>query len=189
MLSDGDMIRLMRGENHAQGRSFSLTTEAGRVIEGRLPGYNQPNVKTAAGYYVADDMDMIDLFIGMEGTLGVITEIELRLIPRPPAINGLTMFLPSEEAALKLVRVLRGEEVEGFEPAAGAPRRHRVLQPRRAGPAAPHEGRLPRVREDPGAQADFHTALYTEFHGESDDELEEAVMQVMEAITALGVER
>jgi len=116
VLSDGDTIRLRRGDNRARGRSFSLTTESGRVIQGDLPAYQLPKVKSAAGYYAADDMDMLDLFIGMEGTLGVITEVELKLIPLPGAINGLTIFLPSEDAALKLVRTLRGEPVEGFEP-------------------------------------------------------------------------
>ncbi|MDI6827064.1 MAG: FAD-binding oxidoreductase, partial [Armatimonadota bacterium] len=112
VLSNGDTIALRRGECHAQGRSFSLTTEKGRVIEGQLPSYSIPNVKSAAGYYVIDNMDMIDLFIGMEGTLGVITEIELRLITKPKAINGLTIFLQNEESAIRLVRKLRESTIK-----------------------------------------------------------------------------
>ncbi len=68
VLSDGSTVSLRRGENRAQGRAFSITTENGRVIAGKLPGYCVPGIKTAAGYYVADDMDMIDLFVGMECT-------------------------------------------------------------------------------------------------------------------------
>jgi D-lactate dehydrogenase (cytochrome) len=186
VLADGDTLHLERGANRARGRSFSLTTESGRVTEGRLPSYNQPDVKSAAGYFVADDMDLIDLFIGMEGTLGVITQAELRLIPKPGAIHGLTVFLPSEEAAIKLVRVARGEAVEGSEPVAIRPAGIEFF-------SSEALDLLRRIKSDysafekiPAMRPSWHTAVYIEFHAESDDAAEEAVMQVMEAATALG---
>ena len=50
--------------------------------------------KNASGYYVAPGMDVIDLFIGSEGTLGVVTEVEVRLIPKPEAIlSGIVFFM------------------------------------------------------------------------------------------------
>jgi D-lactate dehydrogenase (cytochrome) len=51
---------------------------SGNVIEAQLPTYQMPQVrKHASGYFVAQEMDVIDLFIGSEGTLGVIVEAEL----------------------------------------------------------------------------------------------------------------
>ena len=38
-----------------------------------------PDVKHAAGYFSKPNMDLLDLFIGSEGTLGVITEIGLQI--------------------------------------------------------------------------------------------------------------
>jgi D-lactate dehydrogenase (cytochrome) len=38
----------------------------------------------------------------------------------------------------------------------------------------------------PALKPHYHTAIYTEFHGESDDELEEIAMHVMEAAMELG---
>lgn len=61
------------------GRHLSLVTAVGRTLELDLPGYTMPKTKNASGYFVADEMDAIDLFIGACGTLGVITELEIAL--------------------------------------------------------------------------------------------------------------
>ncbi|MEN6357969.1 MAG: FAD-binding oxidoreductase [Armatimonadota bacterium] len=186
VLADGDIISLKRGECVAQGRSFTITTDSGRVISGNLPNYTQPDVKSAAGYYVADNMDLIDLMIGMEGTLGVISEIELRLIPAPGEINALTVFLPSEEAALKSVRVLRGEKVDGFDPISARPVGIEFFNSDALNLLRRMKGEYPAFEKIPALKPDFHTALYAEFHGSSDEELEEAVMAAMEPLMELG---
>ncbi len=177
VLSDGDIIGLRRGECSARGRSFCLTTEGGRTISGDLPTYAVPSVKSAAGYYVAQDMDMLDLLIGMEGTLGIITEIELRLIPRPGAINGLTVFLPDEDSALKLVRILREESnpvaIEFFD--------HDALDLLRR-----MKTESSAFEKIPALKPEFHTAIYAEFHADTDEEIEEPIMAIMEAIIELG---
>ncbi len=108
-LADGDMLSLSRGEVFAQGRNFRLTTESGRVIEGRLPEYTMPRCKNASGYYAEDDMDMLDLFVGSDGTLGVMTELELRLIPMPRVIWGVNCFFETEDSALSFVESCRSE--------------------------------------------------------------------------------
>jgi len=186
VLVDGSVLYLHRGENYARGRSFSLTTEDDRVISGLLPVYTPPDVKTAAGYWVRDNMDMIDLMIGMEGTLGVVTEIELRLIPKPKAIAGLTVFLPTEEAALTLVRVLRGEAIEGFDILPVHPVAIEFFNSDSLDLLRKMRSESTAFSSIPALKPHFHTAVYTEFHGESDEELEEAAMQAMEAISTLG---
>ena len=108
-LSDGDLISIRRGEVFAAGRDFRLVTEGGRVIEGRLPGYEMPKCKNASGNYAADNMDMLDLFVGSDGTLGVMTELELRLIPAPKEVWGINCFFVKEDNALSFVERLRAE--------------------------------------------------------------------------------
>lgn len=178
LLPHGDVLALRRGEQHTKGREFALTTEQGRRIEGRLPSYSAPNVKSAAGYFVDDDMDLIDLFIGSEGTLGIISEIELRLIRKPPAIAGLTAFLPNEGAAISLVEVIRDSDlapiaVEFFSSSA--------LDLLREGRAT----RAP-FAELPELPDHFDTAIYIEFHGVDGDEVDEQIMAAAEMMTELG---
>ncbi|HYR77954.1 MAG TPA: FAD-binding oxidoreductase [Pyrinomonadaceae bacterium] len=108
-LPAGEVIDLRRGELHAgtDGR-LAISLPSGRVIEAQLPSYQMPQVrKHASGYYVAPGMDVIDLFIGSEGTLGVIVEIEVRLLPKPEGLLSGVVFFDSEEKLLAFVREAR----------------------------------------------------------------------------------
>src|SRR5690606_36515517 len=60
-----------------------------------------------AGLFITENMDAIDLFIGMEGTLGIITEIKLALINKPEKIISIFVFFKSEIEALKFVAEVR----------------------------------------------------------------------------------
>ncbi len=67
-----------------------------------------PNTrKNTAGYRLAPDMDWIDLFCGSEGTLGVILEAEISLLPIPRDLFAGVIFLPSDEHALAAVDAWR----------------------------------------------------------------------------------
>jgi FAD/FMN-containing dehydrogenase len=65
------------------------------------------STKHTAGYYLQPDMDWVDLFIGSEGTLGVVTEAELRLLPAPAALLAGVVFFSGDEQALDAVDAWR----------------------------------------------------------------------------------
>ncbi|MFA5839817.1 MAG: FAD-binding oxidoreductase [Candidatus Margulisiibacteriota bacterium] len=65
--------------------------------------YTMPAVKNAAGYYSKPGMDLIDLFIGQEGTLGIVSEIEIGLIPALQNTFDIIAFFPNEESAVDFV--------------------------------------------------------------------------------------
>jgi len=100
VLASGQEIVIRRGE--------FMADETGSVsvgpIEFKSPTYERPDVrKNVSGYFNAEPLDAIDLFIGSEGTLGVITEIELRLIDKPKEVFGGIVFFAAEKDLLAFV--------------------------------------------------------------------------------------
>ncbi len=116
ILADGSPVYLCRNDDRARGFRFSIETTGGRIIKGRLPAYRMPDVKNASGYYTAENMDLVDLFVGSEGTLGIISEIEIRLLKKPEITWGLMTFFPDEHNAIGFVKLLRGDS--GIVPSA-----------------------------------------------------------------------
>ena len=107
-LTNGEVIDLRRGDVHASDRHITTPLPDGRGIEADLPTYEMPRVrKHASGYYIAPGMDLIDLFIGSEGTLGVIIEAELKLLPKPEGLLSGVVFFDNENRLLGFVREAR----------------------------------------------------------------------------------
>lgn len=83
------------------------------------PRWREPDVKTAAGY--APPRDALDLFIGQEGTLGVVVGATVRLTTLPAGVVGLFAYFPSRAHAVAFVERSR---------AAARADRHGPLSPR-----------------------------------------------------------
>lgn len=73
--------------------------------------WTEPRVKTAAGY--APPKDAVDVFIGQEGTLGVITEATVRLTDLPANVLGILAFFPDRAAAVRFVVAARAAAKAG----------------------------------------------------------------------------
>lgn len=101
VLADGGVLDLRRGQARSgKDRRFEIVAASGETRGFEVPRYRMPAVKSSAGYFAAAGMDLIDLFIGSEGTLGVISEAEVRIVRRPENLLSLVPFFPSEEDAL-----------------------------------------------------------------------------------------
>ena len=87
-----------------------LDIRRGQPVDFPVPSIRIPHTtKFSAGYRLAPHMDLVDLFVGSEGTLGVITQAELKLLPAPGELLGGVVFFPSEQAALDAVDRWRSE--------------------------------------------------------------------------------
>jgi len=88
VLASGEMLHVRRGQ----------------AIDFPVPSISIPrSTKHAAGYFLRPGMDWIDLFVGSEGTLGVVTGAELRLLPAPGAVLGGVIFFVRDIDALAAV--------------------------------------------------------------------------------------
>src|SRR5689334_21883463 len=102
----------MYGATRRHVQAVRVVHMDGRIVEyqrGQKVDFDVPKIplprtrKHSAGYRLEPDMDFVDLFVGSEGTLGVVTEAELQLLPAPGEILGGVVFFPTEEAALDAV--------------------------------------------------------------------------------------
>src|SRR5204862_8331771 len=84
--------------------------ERGDAVDFPIPSIPAPQTtEHTGGYRLSTAMDWIDLFVGSEGTLGVVTEAELRLLPSPAEFLAGVVFFPDDDRALDAVDAWRVE--------------------------------------------------------------------------------
>jgi glycolate oxidase len=96
------------GATRRHVRSLKVVMADGRVVDFRRSDLE----KNTVGYAFAHDP--IDWFIGSEGTLGIVVEAELALLPLPQRVVGLATLFRCEDDALKFVVACR--EAESLAP-------------------------------------------------------------------------
>ena len=92
---------LAYGAMRAHVRALRVALADGSVVDVRRPGLE----KNTAGYALASEP--VDWFVGSEGTLGVVLEAELALLPRPAHVTGLAVPFAGEGDALAFVVAAR----------------------------------------------------------------------------------
>jgi D-lactate dehydrogenase (cytochrome) len=110
VLADGSVLDLRRGEVIASPEGvFEIETATGQTTRVPIPTYHMPSLaKLSAGYFASPAMDLVDLFIGSEGTLGVIVDATVRVVTRPALALALINCV-SEAQALSVTSALRRE--------------------------------------------------------------------------------
>ncbi len=106
VMACGCALDIMRGETKADPHFEIACAHGTRTV---APGsYRMPDVpKVSAGYFARPGMDLIDLFIGSEGTLAVLTSVTFRVLSVKPRQALALLTSADEEDALRLVGELR----------------------------------------------------------------------------------
>ncbi len=100
LLLNGEIVEFRRGER----------------IDFEVPAIRLPQTtKHSAGYRLAPGMDRVDLFVGSEGTLGIVTQAEMKLLPPRGELLSGVVFFKSEEAAFDAVERWRGANLNMIE--------------------------------------------------------------------------
>ncbi len=113
VLASGAVVEVERGQVQAHPDGYFEVDTDGRVVRVPVPRYTMPRVaKRSAGYHAEPGMDLVDLFVGAEGTLGIVVEARLAVVSPAPALCLALVFFPSEAAALDVAGRLRRESRE-----------------------------------------------------------------------------
>ncbi|MBP9839190.1 MAG: FAD-binding oxidoreductase, partial [Proteobacteria bacterium] len=108
ILPDGQIIEIRRGESKISDNKILFEfLEEQKILNCR--DFKKPNTKNTLGYSFQEGQDVIDLFLGSEGTLCVISDIELRLVDKPTNTLSYLQFFKTEDSALEFVNLVRGD--------------------------------------------------------------------------------
>jgi D-lactate dehydrogenase (cytochrome) len=102
ILATGETIDIKRNQFSIKNNILSIPA-GNSDIKFSIPDtadYNMPQTKNAAGLYLKNNMDPIDLFIGSEGILGCFTDINIKLINRIDSSFTVIAFFESINDAL-----------------------------------------------------------------------------------------
>ena len=115
VLADGTVLDLRRGDATASLDGWlEIERPSGAMLRVPVPALEMPRVpKLSAGFFSQPGMDLVDLFVGSEGTLGVIVEASLRIIPRPRLLLVL-VACGDDAAALRVTGALRREAQQAW---------------------------------------------------------------------------
>jgi FAD/FMN-containing dehydrogenase len=108
---DGTVRTVNRGQ---PSDTFALTADGRRLIADRFPKTR----KNSSGYALdrfAETGDEIDLLVGSEGTLGIVTAVHWRLDPIPPDIAGAALGFAELDAMVEAVPYLLSLQPSALE--------------------------------------------------------------------------
>ena len=152
VLPTGEPLTVERGDVTARDGRLRFAV-GGRDLDIPIPTYPMPAVKNAAGLYAAPDMDLVDLFVGAEGILGVVTQARLKLARLDCEIIAEIAFFNSLEDAFGFVADLRQAKTEGLP----------VLS------IEYFDGHALNFMQHPTVRGNYAAAIYTEIAGSMDD--------------------
>jgi FAD/FMN-containing dehydrogenase len=120
--ADAEVVGLRRAKPHPESAALTrfgrdaapAIAAAAPLIASRFPHTRKNSSGYALDSYLASD-DVLDLFIGSEGTLGIVTEIEWRLDTQPACRAGLRISLRSLEELGPAVTALSSAEPSAVE--------------------------------------------------------------------------
>jgi D-lactate dehydrogenase (cytochrome) len=107
MTMKGEYLDIPRGKYFSSpGGTFTLYDSEGGHTVIQTGDYPLPHTKNTCGFFTSPHVDLVDLFIGSEGAFGIITSVEVALLPSEHKCS-IIQFTPSDKIAIDLVKALR----------------------------------------------------------------------------------
>ena len=114
VLPTGNILNIERGAIISSAGFFNIPIDlliGNSPQELKIPvptrGSRPWNVcKSSAGLYSSEPMDLVDLFIGSEGILGIVVQIRTKILPRRNPYFALMLYTANREQTVHLVTLL-----------------------------------------------------------------------------------
>lgn len=106
VLPNGKSLMIKRGLYFSDRNLFNVEID-NQKINLSIPDTRKPISKNSAGYQTYPGMDLIDLFIGSEGTLGIVMSAKLKLFIQPQHFFSFVIFFDKELDALNFISEAR----------------------------------------------------------------------------------
>ncbi len=104
-----------RGEKKAEKDTFDFFIDDKRINFKIADLSEKMDIKNSSGYYMKNNMDLIDLFIGAEGTLGIITDIKLKVLDLPYDIYAFMIPFTEKQNMIDFVKCIKQKDVLSLE--------------------------------------------------------------------------
>lgn len=155
-----ESVRLVDVDGHVitAGREEKLTLPSGRVI------------------------DWIDAVLGKEGITGVISELTLKLLPKPESVWGIAFFFCKTAEAGRFVDMLRQDLPECENAAIAAVE---YIDREAIGQIEKHKNVMTKIKELPDVGEGTEGMVYIELHG-VEEEIEMLAESLMESAMVCG---
>jgi len=170
--------------NDAKGICFHLYGKSGSYVAGIRVMNAEGSIrdlKRGQGAIVIDgeSKDLLEVYLGGEGMYGVITELTLRLIPKPNEIWGIGFFFEDREDGMSFSDQLKATsfEVQGAKIAAIEYLDHTIINALEM-----HKKNLTKLKDIPDVATHISAMVYVEIHGDQ----EEAIEEIAEALMTIG---
>ena len=102
----GDTFTVERGTSVIPSKGILIKTDQNKVISLDPFTFESLQLKNASGFFSKSPMDLIDLFIGSEGTLVAFSSIGIKLHKKMTYVSGCTFF-SSQETTFSFADFLR----------------------------------------------------------------------------------
>ncbi len=154
-----------------------------------LPSLHLHNqqLKDVAGLYYEDEMDLVDLFIGVEGLFGVITEVELKLINAPEIKMGLMLFLDNTDKMIDFINWLRGDITSDLDQLIERPCAIEYFDKNTFDILNDFRELKTEINQLPKISESYQGGLYVEFHLDEESLLDEVMTQLFDHLKDFNI--
>jgi D-lactate dehydrogenase (cytochrome) len=155
----------------------------------KLPKWHVHNkqLKDVAGLYYDEEMDLIDLFIGVEGLFGVITEVELKLSNAPEIKMGLMLFLDNTDKMTDFIDWLRGNGNSDLGQLNIRPSAIEYFDKHTFEMLNSFRNLKTEISELPRLSESYKGGIYIEFHLEEENQLDEVMGMMFDHLKTFNI--